>query len=79
MPERRVDIDTAMHELGQRLRAAWNKKHVVPVGVLEIAKQETLNQWQIEEQIERDVERRKRDAPKIEPPKREPDEPGIEP
>ena len=69
----------AMHELGQRLRSAWNKKHVVPVGVLEIAKEEALNQWQIEERIERDVERQRQEAPKIEPPRRNDKEPDIEP
>jgi hypothetical protein len=79
MPERQVDIDMSMHELGQRLRAAWNKEHVVPVGVLEIAKDEARNQWEIEHQIEREKEEHERQAPKIEPPKQEPNEPGLEP
>lgn len=69
----------AMHELGQRLRAAWNKEHVVPVGILEIVKDEARNQWEIEPQIEKEREEHERQAPKIEPPKREPDGPEIEP
>ena len=72
MPERQVDIDMSMHELGQRLRAAWNKEHVVPVSVLEIAKDEARNQWEIEQQIEREKEEHERQAPKIEPPHQPP-------
>lgn len=75
MPERQVDIDMAMHELSQRLREEWNKEHVVPVGILEVAKDEARNQWEIEQQNERDRVAHERDAPKIEPPKQEPQEP----
>jgi len=69
----------SMHQLGQRLRAAHNKKHVVPVGILEIARDEARNQWEIEQQNERDRVAAERGAPKIEPPHRAPNEPGLEP
>lgn len=48
MPEPQVDMDMAMYKLGQCLRAAWNQEHVVPVGILENAKEEARNQWEIE-------------------------------
>jgi len=79
MPESQVDIDMSMHELGQRVRAAHNKEYVVPVGILEIAKDEARNQWEIEQQNERDRVAFERDAPKIEPPHRAPNEPEHEP
>ncbi len=78
MPERQVDIDMSMHELGQRLRAEWNKEHVVPVGILEIAKDEARNQWEIEQKTERERAEHERQAPKIEPPHHEPPGPDHE-
>jgi hypothetical protein len=75
MPESQVDIDMSMHELGQRARAAHNKEYVVPVGLLEIAKDEARNQWEIEQQIEQERAEHERQAPKIEPPHRAPNEP----
>jgi hypothetical protein len=76
MPERQVDIDMSMHELSQRLREEWNKEHVVPVGILEVAKNEARNQWEIEQQNERDRVAHEREVPKIEPP-RTPNEPDM--
>jgi len=77
MAESQIDIDMAMHELGQRLRAAWNKEHVVPVGILEIARNEARNQWEIEHQIEWELKKHAREAPQIEPPRIEPPDPDL--
>jgi len=79
MAERQVDIDMAMHDLGQRLRETWNKNHVVPVGVLEVAKHEARNQWEIERQNERDLGMHQPQSPQIEAASPQPKEPEIEP